>query len=195
MDQINPSPQTQPAAHGTSPGALRQTRFSALRLGGAAAAAALATGALSGSAAAQGARPDLSVTKQGISHAGAKALIDAAVAKSREMNLSMAIAIVDESGVLKAFERMDGNSLASVDLVQAKAFTAAAFRVPTHVLAERNANDPTRVASFPNFERVTFLGGGYPITVNGVAIGGIGVGGGSAQQDQEVAEAALAAVA
>jgi uncharacterized protein GlcG (DUF336 family) len=42
------------------------------------------------------------------------------------------------------------------------------------------------------FERVTFLGGGYPISVGGVVIGGIGAGGGSAQQDMEVAEAALA---
>jgi len=106
----------------------------------------------------------------------------------------MAICIMDESGVLKAFARMDGNSLASIELVQAKAFTSAAFRTPTHILAERNAADPTRVASLPNFPNVTFLGGGYPISAGGAVVGGIGVGGGSAQQDQEVAEAALAAI-
>jgi len=83
---------------------------------------------------------------------------------------------------------------ASVELVQAKAFTSAAFRIPTHVLAERNAADPTRVASLANFQNVTFLGGGYPISSGGVVVGGIGAGGGSAQQDMEVAEAALASL-
>jgi uncharacterized protein GlcG (DUF336 family) len=183
------------AAETAGENGLRQTRFAALRLGGAAAAAAVAVGALSGRAGAQTARPDVAVTKQGVSLAGAQALVAAAMAKAQEMNLPIAVAVVDESGVLKAFARMDGNSLASVELVQAKAFTSAAFRTPTHVLAERNAADPTRVASLPNFERITFLGGGYPISAGGVVIGGIGVGGGSAQQDQEIAEAALASIA
>jgi uncharacterized protein GlcG (DUF336 family) len=178
----------------------RQTRYAALRLGGAAVGAA-AAGALAGSAAAQTpppaqpAKPEASVAKQGVSLAAAQALIAAAEAKAREIGVPMCICVVDESGVLKAFARMDGNSLASVALVQAKAFTAAAFRTATHVLAERNASDPTRVASLTSFERVTFLGGGYPISVSGVVVGGIGAGGGSAQQDMEVAEAALAALA
>ncbi|HXI14830.1 MAG TPA: heme-binding protein [Chloroflexota bacterium] len=174
-------------------GALKQTRFSALRLGSVA-AAALAAGALGGTASAQSARPEVVVTKQGISLAGAQALVAAAESKARELGVPMAICIMDESGVLKAFARMDGNSLASIELVQAKAFTSAAFRTPTHILAERNAADPTRVASLPNFPNVTFLGGGYPISAGGSVVGGIGVGGGSAQQDQEVAEAALAAI-
>jgi len=174
-------------------GALKQTRFSALRLGSVA-AAALAAGALGGTASAQSARPEVVVTKQGISLAGAQALVAAAESKARELGVPMAICIMDESGVLKAFARMDGNSLASIELVQAKAFTSAAFRTPTHILAERNAADPTRVASLPNFPNVTFLGGGYPISAGGAVVGGIGVGGGSAQQDQEVAEAALAAI-
>ncbi|CAA9213710.1 MAG: hypothetical protein AVDCRST_MAG77-85 [uncultured Chloroflexi bacterium] len=175
-------------------GATRHTRFGALRLAGAAGAALVTGAALSGTAHGQTQRPEVAVAKQGVSLAAAQALIAAAEAKAREIGVPMAICIVDESGVLKAFARMDGNSLASVELVQAKAFTSAAFRAPTHILAERNAGDPTRVASLPNFPNVTFLGGGYPISSGGVVVGGIGVGGGSAQQDQEVAEAALASL-
>jgi uncharacterized protein GlcG (DUF336 family) len=140
------------------------------------------------------AQTPISVPRESITLEAARALIDAAVAKAQEIGVPMAVAIVDESGVLKAFARMEGNSLASVELVQAKAFTAAAFRAPTHVLAERNLNDPTRVASLPNFERVTLLAGGYPIQSGGTVVGGIGAGGGSAQQDMQVAEAALAAL-
>jgi uncharacterized protein GlcG (DUF336 family) len=182
------------------------TRFAALRLGGATLGAAIGAslGGAGGAQAqagppAQSAPPaqasaPASVAKPGISLAGAQAAIAAAESKAREIGVPMAICVVDESGVLKAFARMDGNSLASVALVQAKAFTAAAFRTPTHVLAERNAADPTRVASLPNFPNVTFLGGGYPIMVGGAVVGGLGAGGGSAQQDMEVAEAAVAAI-
>lgn len=133
-----------------------------------------------------------SATRETVTLAGAQALIAAAMAKAQEITVPMAIVIVDESGVMKAFARMDGNSLASVDIVQQKAYTAAAFRAPTHVLAQRNGTDPIRLASFTNLPRVTFLGGGYPISKNNTVIGGIGVGGGTPEQDMQVAEAALA---
>ncbi|MCC6174009.1 MAG: heme-binding protein [Chloroflexi bacterium] len=159
---------------------------------GLAAGAMLAHGAAPASTA--HAQTSISTTRDTITLDAAQVLIAAAIAKAQELGVPMAIAIVDESGVLKAFARMEGTSLASVDLVQAKAFTSAAFRAPTHVLAERNQNDPTRLASLPNFPRVTLLGGGYPIQSGTSIVGGIGVGGGSAQQDMAVAEAALAAL-
>jgi uncharacterized protein GlcG (DUF336 family) len=96
---------------------------------------------------------------------------------------------------LKAFRRMDNqNSAGTVEAVPDKAYTAAAFRTPTHVFAERNA-DPAPLTSFPNLPRVTLLGGGYPIQAGDAVVGGIGVGGGRPQQDQQIAEAALAALA
>ena len=121
----------------------------------------------------------------------APALVDAALARAQAIGVPMSVVVVDESGVLKAFARMDGNSQASVQLVQSKAFTANAFRAPTHVLAANNAADPTRVASIAAELNMTLLAGGYPIAAGGVVVGGIGVGGGSPQQDMEVAEAAL----
>lgn len=161
---------------------------------GAVVAGALAVGAMVAGDAAVAAAADgpTSATRETVTLAGAQALIAAAMAKAQEIAVPMAIVIVDESGVMKAFARMDGNGLASVDIVQQKAYTAAAFRAPTHVLAQRNGTDPIRLASFTNLPRVTFLGGGYPISKNNVVIGGIGVGGGTPEQDMQVAEAALA---
>jgi uncharacterized protein GlcG (DUF336 family) len=137
----------------------------------------------------------ISITRETITFAAATALIAAAVARANAIGVPMAIAVVDESGVLKAFGRMDGrNSSGTVEIVDAKAFTAATFGVPTHVLAERNRADLTRVASLPDLTRVTLLGGGYAIRSGATVIGGIGVGGGTVQQDMDVAEAALRAL-
>jgi uncharacterized protein GlcG (DUF336 family) len=139
-------------------------------------------------------RPVLVAQKGTITIAGANALVAAAVAKALEIGVPMAIAVVDESGLLKAFNRMDGAGPAGVDIVQNKAYTAAAFRTPTQALAQRLQEQPTQIASFTTTPRVTLLPGGLPISVGGTVIGGIGVGGGSGEQDVLVAQAALSAV-
>jgi uncharacterized protein GlcG (DUF336 family) len=163
---------------------------------GVVAASALAMTALASTGeVARADEPPLSTARETITLAAAQALIAAGMAKAQEINVPMSIVIVDESGVMKAFARMDGNSLASVELVQEKAFTAAAFRTPTHILADRNKDDPTRIASFTAAPRVTLLGGGYPIAKGNVVVGGIGAGGGTPEQDRMVAEAALASLA
>ena len=172
------------------------SRRDALRVGGAV-GLALAGGALmSNHAAAQDATPaagGMSVTKQTISLGAADALIAAAQAKATELGVNMAIAIVDEGGLLKAFARMDGvSSSATVDLVQMKAYSAASFRTPTHLLAEGAKDDFARASSLTNIPGFTLAAGGYPIKDGDAVVGGIGVGGGSPEQDMQVAEAALA---
>jgi uncharacterized protein GlcG (DUF336 family) len=62
------------------------------------------------------------------------------------------------------------------------------------MLAESSAADPAFLASVSNIPNFTLIGGGYPIQDGDTVVGGIGVGGGSPDQDMEVAEAALAAV-
>lgn len=62
----------------------------------------------------------------------ARILIEGAAAKAREIGVPMCIAVVDESGTLIAFERMDGGKVTSVTIAQDKAFTAAAARKATH---------------------------------------------------------------
>jgi uncharacterized protein GlcG (DUF336 family) len=176
----------------------RTTRRDTLRIGGAVGAAIAAGTALSSSAAAQGATPPaggISMAKQTISLQAATTLIEAAHQKATDLGVAMNIAVVDESGMLKAFHRMDGNNnAASVDIAQMKAFSAASFRTPTHQVAEGAADNPQRIASLTNVPGFTLLLGGYPVMDGEAVIGGIGVSGGSPEQDMEVAEAALGAL-
>jgi glc operon protein GlcG len=158
-------------------------------------AAALAVGAVAASAtdSAVGAAtpaPDRAT----ISFTEAHAVLAAGEAKARAVGVPMYMLIVDESGIEKASARMDGNGLASLTLVPAKAKTAIAFRTPSDVLADRLAGNAARIASF-TASGFSLVGGGVPITRKGVVIGAIGVGGGTPEQDVEVAKAAVAAVA
>lgn len=178
------------------------TRRDALRL--AAAGATIAGAVALGHAAPAGAQDatpagasgGTSVAKRTVSIAAALSLIEAAHAAAEGIGAPVTVAVVDEGGLLKAFGRMDGvNSAATVDIAQMKAYSAASFRAPTHELAERNRDNPPRLASLPNVPRFTLLAGGYPIRDGDAVVGGIGVSGGTPEQDMEIAEAALAALA
>jgi uncharacterized protein GlcG (DUF336 family) len=122
-------------------------------------------------------------------------MISAAEEKARALGVPMNIAIVDESGVLKAFSRMDGAALLSVQIAQDKAYTAVGFSMPTHGWYDFIKDDPPLAAgAAPGIDRLVIFGGGYPITIDGATVGAIGVSGGHYTQDQEVAEAGLAIV-
>jgi glc operon protein GlcG len=131
-----------------------------------------------------------SVPTPSVSLDRANRIIEAGIRYVRSHNLPpMYFYVVDESGDEKASRRMDRNSPASLALVPPKARTAAAFRTPTADLAARTT-DPARIASFVG-AGFSLLAGGRPISENGTVIGAIGVGGGSPEQDDEVAKAAL----
>jgi uncharacterized protein GlcG (DUF336 family) len=166
------------------------TRRRALGLGAAAAAAAGAMAMAPGLAGAATSQD----TRATITAAEAQALLAAAELKANEIGVPMYVVVVDESAKPKASLRMDGASLASLTLVPPKAVTAASFRTPTHVLAERVAADPVRVASFLATGEFSLLGGGLPVSRSGHVVGAIGVGGGTPEQDVIVGEAALAAL-
>ena len=106
----------------------------------------------------------------------------------------MAIAVVDPDGTLKAFSRMDGAALLAVRIAQQKAWTAISFGLPTLGLWEFIKEDPPLLHSLPHQEDMILFGGGSPINVDGKMIGGIGVSGGHYSQDQECADAGLAAL-
>ncbi len=176
----------------------RSTRRDTLRFAGATGAAMAVGAALAHQAAAQEATPatgGLSMTKQSVTIETATRLIEAAQQHAMGLGVAANIAVVDEGGMLKAFHRMDGNNnAASVDIAQMKAYSAAAFRTPTHQIAEAAADNPQRIASLTNLPRFTLLLGGYPIMDGEAVVGGIGVSGGSPDQDMEIAEAALTSI-
>ena len=131
--------------------------------------------------------------KQSITSELARRMISAAEDKARELGVPMNIAVVDESGVLKTFSRMDGAALLSVQIAQDKAYTAVGFGMPSHAWHDFIKNDPPLAAGAPSgIDRLVIFGGGYPIAVEGAVVGGSGVSGGHYSQDQEVAEAGLA---
>ncbi len=123
-----------------------------------------------------------------LTHAGARVLMDAAIAHAEKMGVPQCIAIVDEGCNLLAFTRMDGARVLSIRSSQRKAMTAATTGQPTGDL------DPAiemKLAVVTDGDMVN-LKGGVPIIVDGQTIGGIGVGSGTGEQDLEVAKTALA---
>jgi uncharacterized protein GlcG (DUF336 family) len=135
-------------------------------------------------------------TKSSITSEAAHELIAAAEAEAADLGKPFVIAVVDDNGVLKAFSRMDGAPLLSVQIAQDKAYTAVGFGLPTHGWHDFIKDDPPLAAGAPSgIDRLVVFGGGYPITIGDEVVGGIGVSGGHYSEDQQVAEAALGVVA
>jgi uncharacterized protein GlcG (DUF336 family) len=131
--------------------------------------------------------------KSSISTEAAHRLIAAAEAKAGELGKPFVIAVVDDDGVLKAFSRMDGAALLSVQVAQDKAYTAVGFGMPTDGWHDFIKDDPPLAAGAPSgIDRLVVFGGGYPLMVDGQLVGGIGVSGGHYSEDMQIAEAALA---
>ena len=132
------------------------------------------------------------LTVKRLSHADALILIEGAREKAAEIGVPMCISIVDESGNLIAFERMDGGKVTSITISADKAYTAAAARKAAH---EYNAvNIPGNLAFGIHTEvggRVSSVGGGLPVVVDGEVVGGIGLSSGTPAQDMECAESGL----
>ncbi|HEY9396089.1 MAG TPA: heme-binding protein [Burkholderiales bacterium] len=122
-----------------------------------------------------------------LTHQGAHHILEAGVKKALEMNKPQCIAVVDEGGNLLAFARMDGAKILSIESAIRKATTAASGRGPTGGIPEGLEFRLAHATS----GRLVNLKGGLPITVDGITIGGIGVGSQTGEEDLEVAQAAL----
>lgn len=124
----------------------------------------------------------------------ARILIAGALAHAQQINVPMCISIADESGLLIAFERMDGARNTSVLISQDKAFTAAGIRRGTDLLGQGSQpGEPTFGINTAHGGRMNILGGGMPVIVDGQTVGAIGVSGGPVDQDKACAEAGIAA--
>ena len=130
-----------------------------------------------------------------ISLEGAQAIVAAAIAKATEINTAMDIAVVDAGANLKAFVRMDGAWLGSIDISIKKAKTARFFNFDTGVIG--SLSQPG--GSLYNIEHsngglITFPGGVPLKNANGEVIGAIGVSGSTVENDHTVAQAGAAAL-
>src|SRR5208337_4623149 len=118
-------------------------------------------------------------------------MIEAAREKAREIGVPMVIAIVDAGGNPVAQQRMDNALLASIDISLNKAYTAVAVQLPTHELAPlAQPQQPLFGIHNADGGRIVIFGGGFPLKHGGEIIGGIGVSGGSVEEDIQCATAA-----
>jgi glc operon protein GlcG len=135
-------------------------------------------------------------TKRVLTLAGAKQVIAAAVAEAKRLGApGGAIAVVDDGGNVLALERLDGTFAAGSRISEGKARTAALFKRSTKDFEEIVNKGRTAMVTLDLPVGFTPLMGGVPITVGGEIVGAVGVSGAaSAQQDEEIAVAAAAAV-
>ncbi len=122
----------------------------------------------------------------------ARTLLQGAERKSLKIGVPMCTAVVDESGNLIAFERLNGGKVSSISIAIDKAFTAAAARNPTRFYGDNSQpGKPTWGIQGTNSGRFCVVGGGLPVVVDGAVVGGVGCSTGTAAQDEEVAQAAI----
>ena len=130
-----------------------------------------------------------------ISLTQAQQAVEAALSKSKEMGVKMDIAVVDAGANLKAFARMDGAWLGSIDIAQKKARTARWFDMPTGAIGGLSQpGGPLYNIEHSNGGLITFPGGLPLKNSGGDVIGGIGVSGSTVEDDHAVASAGEAAV-
>ena len=125
-----------------------------------------------------------------LTHDGTMHMLGAAINKANELAQPQCIVIVDASGEILASLRMTGAKYLSMRSARAKARTAASIGVETNKIPPQVG--PAIAAATGG--HITRLGGGMPIYMHRILVGGIGVGSGSSDQDRAVALAALSAI-
>ena len=125
----------------------------------------------------------------------AQRILSAAEEKARQMGQPMNIAVMDAGRNLVAFHRMDGAWVASTDIAIDKAFTSAGRGLTTRKIGEMaQPGQPLFGINTTNGGRIVIFAGGIPLMRDGQVIGAVGVSGGTVDEDEEVAEAGVAAL-
>lgn len=152
--------------------------------------------AISPPALAQEKKPLVTRDRVQLNLAGAEMVLEAAKKKAATLGLKCNIAIVDDGGHMLAFARMDGARPASAATALTKAVSAATFRQETGPLPAKGEPDVLLSLSIQTASggKITTLKGGVPIVIDGQVVGAIGVGGGTGEQDAEVATAGIQAL-
>ena len=130
--------------------------------------------------------------KYAITQSLALKILEAITNKAEELEIKINAAVVDEGANLKAFIRMDEAALLSSEIAQNKAYTAAAFGKPTHEWYPMIKDEPALLTGIVHTNKLVVFGGGIPLTVSGIIVGGIGVSGGTSEEDVLCAQAGLA---
>ena len=127
--------------------------------------------------------------------ADANRIMQGALDKAREMNIRISVAVCDAGGRLVAFNRMDGTIWASVYGSQGKAVASVGFGRPSGELQERAGSPIVQGIAAAEGGHMIPSQGAVPVIRGGVIEGACGVGGGTAQQDEDCARAGVAKLA
>jgi uncharacterized protein GlcG (DUF336 family) len=125
----------------------------------------------------------------------ANALIAAGIEEAKRQGLALAFAVVDSGGHLVALQRMDGTAWIAPEVALGKAWTAAAYGLPSAAQGEKmqELHAFSSAISAATGGRYTPQIGGLPITDGDTVIGAMGASGGTGQQDEDCVRAALSA--
>lgn len=115
-------------------------------------------------------------------------LSEIAFEKSKEFGIDISFAICDENGLLRYFQRFGNALVLSITLVPGKAYTSAITQSTTKDVADLSVENGPLMAIQSNDPKITLVPGGYPLFVNDNIVGGIGIGGGTEEQDCAIAE-------
>ncbi len=129
------------------------------------------------------------LTKHTLTLEAAQRIADAAEKFARKKDWNVVVTIVDDGGHLIYLARMDGTQIGSIEVAQAKARTALAFKRPTKIWSDALTSGRTPILGLPG---VTPVEGGLPLTVQGEFVGAIGVSGVTSEQDGQIAQAGAA---
>jgi len=130
-------------------------------------------------------------SKKYLDLAAIKIMVAAAEAKAKELNVSVTICVVDESGNLLFLEKGETASLNTIQFAQKKARHAAFYGSPSKDAADTVKNGNTAAMAFPEFFPNQ---GGLPIRVDGQLVGGISASGAKSEIDEQVAQAGIDAL-
>jgi uncharacterized protein GlcG (DUF336 family) len=118
------------------------------------------------------------------------ACVDRGIARANQLGLKLSFVVIDEFGQLVQLDRMDGASLMSPDIAEAKALTALNFKVATSQVAKMDRDALKAMEQVVHF-RIVPLAGGMPIFAGSELKGAIGVSGATPEQNEEVATYAV----
>jgi len=130
-----------------------------------------------------------------VPYADARKLVDDARARGQQLGKALSVAVVDYGGFLVVVERMDGARPMTPSIAISKAYSAAVMQRPTYMLEGWRNSDPVfftqvgRMGQHP----IVATKGGFTLKRDGVIVGGIGVSGGSPDEDQKICEDVLRA--
>lgn len=124
----------------------------------------------------------------------AEKIVNAALAKAREIASPSSVAVVDAGRNLVAFTRMDGALLASIEISMGKAYTARSLNMKTSDVAGLiQPGGPLYGLEVTHRQSLVVFGGGVPVSIGGNVVGAVGVAGGTVDQDEQIALAGASA--